>query len=166
MIHPSEISKLAHGLGLGDKTIEKDYVLTWILLAIANFPLSDHIAFKGGTAIKKIYLPEYRYSEDLDFTLIEPQLTNADLQSSIEGLFPWLARAANISLETRRVEAHASGNPTIYLNYVGPLQGSLRSRFLKVDFSRDETLVFPTQRRKVLSPYSDSRELESILVVY
>jgi hypothetical protein len=31
MIRPSEISKLAHKSGLGDKTIEKDYVLTWML---------------------------------------------------------------------------------------------------------------------------------------
>jgi len=39
MIPPGEISRLAHRLKLGDKTIEKDYVLTWILLAIANSPL-------------------------------------------------------------------------------------------------------------------------------
>ena len=32
MIPPSEIARLAHRLGLGDKTIEKDYVLTWVLL--------------------------------------------------------------------------------------------------------------------------------------
>jgi hypothetical protein len=31
MINPAEISKMAHRLGLGDKTIEKDYVLTWVL---------------------------------------------------------------------------------------------------------------------------------------
>ena len=27
--------------------------------------------FKGGTALKKCYFPEYRFSEDLDFTLAE-----------------------------------------------------------------------------------------------
>lgn len=52
MIRPAEISKLAHRLGLGDKTIEKDYVLTWVLLAIADSSLRDLLAFKGGTAIK------------------------------------------------------------------------------------------------------------------
>ena len=45
MIHPGEISKLAHRLGLADKTIEKDYVLTWVLLAIANSPLRGQLAF-------------------------------------------------------------------------------------------------------------------------
>ncbi len=52
MIHPSEISKLAHQLGLGDKTIEKDYVLTWVLFAMVHSPLSEGLAFKGGTAIQ------------------------------------------------------------------------------------------------------------------
>jgi predicted nucleotidyltransferase component of viral defense system len=51
MIRPAEISKLAHRLGLGDKTIEKDYILTWVLLAIAESPLNELLAFKGGTAI-------------------------------------------------------------------------------------------------------------------
>ena len=54
MILPGEIARLAHRLGLGDKTIEKDYVLTWVLLAIANSPLRDRLAFKGGTAITKV----------------------------------------------------------------------------------------------------------------
>jgi len=46
MIPPSEVARLAHRLGLGDKTIEQDYVLTWVLLAIANSPLRDRLAFK------------------------------------------------------------------------------------------------------------------------
>ncbi len=79
MIHSGEVSRLAHRLGLGDKTIEKDYVLTWVLLAIAASPLRDLLAFKGGTAIKKMYVPHYRFSEDLDFTLLDTQRTNADL---------------------------------------------------------------------------------------
>lgn len=88
MIRPAEISKLAHSLGLGDKTIEKDYVLTWVLQAIAVSPLCDLLAFKGGTAIKKMYVPDYRFSEDLDFTLLETNTTDADLQAAIEEAFP------------------------------------------------------------------------------
>ena len=34
MINPGEISKMAHRLGLGEKTIEKHYVLTWVLNAM------------------------------------------------------------------------------------------------------------------------------------
>jgi len=166
MIRSAEISKLAYRLGLGDKTIEKDYVLTWVLLAITASPLNDMLAFKGGTAIKKIYVPDYRFSEDLDFTLLMPNLVNGDLLRAIEALFPWMAREANIPLSTRKVEEHASGNPTIYLNYVGPLRADINSRFLKVDISRDENLVFPIERHPVRSSYSDCQKQQSMLSVY
>jgi len=154
MIPPAEISKMAHQLGMGDKTIEKDYVLTWVLQAIAASPLRDLLAFKGGTAIKKIYMPDYRFSEDLDFTLLDTRRTNADFQ------------AANITLAIRKMEEHAGGNPTVYVNYTGPLQASIASRFLKVDFSRDEVLVFPTEKRSVRSSYSDCQAQRAELVVY
>jgi hypothetical protein len=44
MIFPSEISKLAHQLGLGDKTIEKDYAMTWVLLTPAASPGAISVA--------------------------------------------------------------------------------------------------------------------------
>lgn len=72
MISQSEISKFAAAKIKQDKVIEKDYVLTWILIGLADSSLKDILAFKGGTALKKVYFPDYRYSEDLDFTLLEP----------------------------------------------------------------------------------------------
>ncbi len=165
MIPPGEIARLAHQLGLGDKTIEKDYVLTWALLAIANSPLRDRLAFKGGTALKKIYAPDYRFSEDLDFTLLD-DISNEDLTEEIEALFPWLRHAVNIKLAVRRVETHQTGNPTLYLNYVGPLRGELSSRFFKVDFTHDELLLFPLVEASLQVPYSDCRGRAETLRVY
>ena len=166
MIHSSEISKRAHKFGLGDRTIEKDYVLTWVLHAIANTPLNGQMVFKGGTAIKKMYIPEYRFSEDLDFTLLDSALTNAVLESSIEALFPWLRREANLTLEIRKIDVHASGSPAFYLNYVGPLQGHISSRFLKMDFTRGELLAYPIENLPVLSTYSDLKNRKTLLEVY
>ena len=166
MIHSSEISKLAYKLGLGDKTIEKDYVLTWVLHAIAASSLQGKLAFKGGTAIKKMYVPEYRFSEDLDFTILDSETTNEALEPAIEFLFPWLKQEANLVLEVRRVDVHSSGNPAFYLNYVGPLQGDITSRFLKVDFTRDETLAYPLSSLPIQSTYSDLQNRESVLQVY
>jgi predicted nucleotidyltransferase component of viral defense system len=165
MIPPGEIARLAHRSGLGDKTIEQDYVLTWVLLAIANSPLRDRLAFKGGTAIKKVYEPDYRFSEDLDFTLLD-ETTNEGLTTEVEALFPWLQREVNIVLDVRRVEVHQTGNPAIYLNYVGPLRGGLGSRFFKTDFTRDEWLAFSPAEAQIQSPYSDSRGRNETLLVY
>ena len=165
MIPPSEIARLAHRLRLGDKTIELDYVLTWVLLAIANSPLRDRLAFKGGTAIKKIYKPDYRFSEDLDFTLLD-DTSNEGLQAATEALFPWLRREVNLVLDVRRVEVHQTGNPAIYMNYVGPLRGSLGSRFFKTDFTRDEWLLFPPAEEPLQTPFSDCQGRAETLLVY
>lgn len=141
-------------------------MLTWMLHGISASPLRGLLAFKGGTAIKKMYVPDYRFSEDLDFTLLDIRQTNAELRTAVEELFPWLAREANITLATQRVEEHSSGKSTIYLNYVGPLQAALTSRSLKMDFSKDEDLAFPTEERRVQSSYSDCQARQATLVVY
>jgi len=166
MIRTAEVSKMAHQLGLGDKTIEKDYVLTWILNAISASPLNEILVFKGGTALKKIYIPDYRFSEDLDFTLLAPQYTNSELLAMIESLFPWLAQNVNLNLAVKNVEKHKTGNLTIYIYFSGPLQAQLTNRSLKIDISRDEVLVFPINNKPILSPYSDCLGSKSVLKVY
>ncbi len=51
--------------------LEQDYALSWVLSGIASHPqLSKILVFKGGTALKKCYFGDYRFSQDLDFTLI------------------------------------------------------------------------------------------------
>jgi predicted nucleotidyltransferase component of viral defense system len=52
-------------------TIEKDYAVTNLLLVISQFPKINKMIFKGGTAIKKIYFQDTRFSEDIDFTCID-----------------------------------------------------------------------------------------------
>ena len=165
MIQPAEISRQAFRLGLGDKTIEKDYILTWILLGIANSPLRDRLAFKGGTAIKKIYDAEYRFSEDLDFSVLG-EISNEELFAEIEVIFPWLQREVNITLGVRKTEIHKTGNPAIYLNYIGPLRGDLTSRFLKMDFTHNELLLFPLGEAPLQTPYSDCLKRNELLLVY
>ena len=75
MIKASEIHRKSDALNVSDKQIEKDYVITWILRGLAaNNLLSTNLAFKGGTVLKKVYFEDYRYSEDLDFTLLDEKI--------------------------------------------------------------------------------------------
>jgi len=77
MIKPSEIQRKAREVGVRDQQIEKDYILSWILQGIAQHQnLSKTIVFKGGTVLKKIYFEDYRFSEDLDFTLLITEISN------------------------------------------------------------------------------------------
>ena len=52
--------------------IERDYLLSWVLAGISAAPeLRETLVFKGGTALKKCYFGDYRFSEDLDFSARE-----------------------------------------------------------------------------------------------
>jgi len=52
-----------------NEQVEQDMVICRSLVEIFNEPyLAEHLAFRGGTALHKLYLqPQLRYSEDLDF---------------------------------------------------------------------------------------------------
>lgn len=154
MIRTAEVAKLAHRLGVSQRVIEKDYALSWVLIAIAESDLRREIAFKGGTALKRIYYQQYRFSEDLDFTLRD-DLPEDDLVRAVEALFPSLARRPRLTCALLREPESRTESTTLYVNYVGPLGASLDSRFLKVDFSRGELLLDPPDDRLLTAPYRD-----------
>ena len=60
-------------------TLERDYLQSWILSAISlSENLHSSLVFKGGTALKKCYFGNYRFSEDLDFSAL-PEAPQGDL---------------------------------------------------------------------------------------
>lgn len=171
MIPRAELQRLAHRLKMNELVLEKDYVLTWVLLGIADSDMQSLVAFKGGTALKKIYFPDYRYSEDLDFTVTEE--TDADiLVSYLQLVLDDLSKSQGFQfvIPLERIEAR-SDSITIYVSFVGPLQAKLGSRDIKVDFTLSEKLIFPVEPRTIHCVYSDAVErkiktysLEEILV--
>lgn len=70
VISRAELQRLANREKVALGMLEKDYVLTEVLKALSQVPeLSELFIFKGGTALRKVYFPGWRYSEDLDFTV-------------------------------------------------------------------------------------------------
>lgn len=69
----NDLRRRARKTGFNVATLEKDYALTWLLSGIywEDSTLRDILIFKGGTAIRKIYFPEWRLSEDMDFTIMQ-----------------------------------------------------------------------------------------------
>ena len=66
MIPQREIKEKARELRVPVSTIERDYAQNWILKNLSSMD----IALKGGTGIRKAYIENYRFSDDLDFTLL------------------------------------------------------------------------------------------------
>lgn len=151
MIRSAEIQKKANKERVRDTQIEKDYILTWILSGVANNDvLSNALAFKGGTVLKKFYFKDYRYSEDLDFTLVNDGLSNEAIQDAFQEVFRYVREEANIPLAMEDFGIHETGNVNFYITYVGPLGGVGTNKRVKVDISRTEkmrSLLSRTQPR-------------------
>jgi len=171
MIKPGEIQKWANKVGVRDSQIEKDYILSWILCGIANHSdLSKEIVFKGGTVLKKVYFDNYRYSEDLDFTLITDR-SNDQLKEWFDQVFEYIKEEANIPLEIIDQNDHEDGGMNFYISYIGPFGGDGSNKKVKVDISRSEELVFDPITKSVIINYSDLTDyqllcypLEEVLV--
>jgi predicted nucleotidyltransferase component of viral defense system len=162
MISLREVQRLAFEERMPEQAIERDYVLTWVLSEIARHPtLGTQAMLKGGTAIKKLYLPDWRYSEDLDFTLRTPWETEP-LVTALDEVNTACTRSAGFevavaSQEPRR-QADRLRSLTVYLAYLGPLRRTRRWRELKVDFTADELIVESPVRCPLPHIYSDEIE--------
>lgn len=130
MIDKSEIIEFSREFGLRANVIEKDYVLGWVLAGIFNHSeIGANWVFKGGTCLKKCYFETYRFSEDLDFTLTDPNHLNQDfLIKSFEDISEWVYDATGIEIpkdlvrfdvyKNKRGGMSAQGR----IGYRGPLQ--------------------------------------------
>lgn len=172
MIKPGEIQQKAREAGVRDQQIEKDYVLSWILLGIAQHQqLSKRIVFKGGAVLKKIYFEDFRFSEVLDFTLLNKEITNDQIFKWFSETFEFVREEANIPLEVIDNNEHEDGGINFYISFIGPLGGQGNNKRVKIDISRSEQLVFEPVLKGVFIKYSDLEEhqllcypLEEVLV--
>ena len=106
-----------------EDVLERDYCLAWFLAALAESDLKKALAFKGGTALKRCYFSDYRFSEDLDFTLIEAT-SFEDLRHRLEPVYAALRERSGITFAFDREDHQKHANSyTFYLKYVGPLPG-------------------------------------------
>ncbi len=172
MIKPGEIQQKANAVGVRDQQIEKDYILSWILFGIAKHEqLSKAIVFKGGTVLKKVYFEDYRFSEDLDFTVLNAEISNEQIFSWFNEVFEFIKDEANIPLDIIDNNEHEDGGINFYISYIGPLGGQGNNKRVKVDISRSEQLVFEPVMNDVIIGYTDLEEhqllcypLEEVLV--
>jgi len=161
MILPKEISRIAARHKVRDTQIEKDYVLTWLLFSIAKQSLlREMLVFKGGTALKKVWFEDYRFSEDLDFTLMDDALADADILANFETAFEFARREANLTfqLPSSNIAHHDSGSLQLYVHYIGPLKGQLGSRDVKIDITRGEIIETEVLEKPIFRAYTDLEE--------
>lgn len=164
MISKQELMQLRTEWQLDVGVIEKDYVLGWMLAAIAATPaLADSWIFKGGTCLRKCYYETYRFSEDLDFTIIDAGPESPDELTSIFGrVASWLEQESGIELlvDDRSFvqRRNLRGRPTVQgrLAYRGPNPQRGTPPKLKLDITSDEVLVESPVMRSIVHSYGDN----------
>ncbi len=163
MIPKQELLDLATDFGLRPDVVEKDYALGWMLAALGEHPdTRDTWLFKGGTCLKKCFFETYRFSEDLDFTLLEPaHLDAAFLNKLFADIATWIYDETGMVLPPDARKADVFTNPRGgtsaegRLGYRGPLGRTGDAPRIKLDLTDHERVVLDPDRREVHHPYTD-----------
>jgi predicted nucleotidyltransferase component of viral defense system len=163
VIDAQDIIELAGELSLDPSVVEKDYVLGWLLAGIAQHPeLGRRWVFKGGTCLKKVFFETYRFSEDLDFTLLaEDHVDEEFLRRTLREVAEWVYREAGIEVPVAQIRAQVFQNPRGHpaaearIYYRGPLRprGSLPR--IKLDLTADERVVLDAVDLPISHPFGD-----------
>jgi len=173
MIPQRNISLLSNRLAseggrrIPEAVLERDYCLAWFLVGLSGLPLSKRLIFKGGTALKRCYFGDYRFSEDLDFTLAEATQLETIL-AELEDVYVKVQQASGVLIRHSREDRRKHENShTFYLAYEGPLP-SASAKEVKVDITISEQIVMPVQKRPVLKGYDEYSDLpeDAHILVY
>jgi predicted nucleotidyltransferase component of viral defense system len=166
MILKKEIEKIALQEKVSRGTVDKDWVLGHFIDAIFSIPLCrDSLVFKGGTCLKKCYIPDYRFSEDLDFTSINPHFVLD--QQLLQQITDMITQRAEIPLFIDSIKKLKHREmPTGYAaiikfwgadhskNQAPPPPERWRTS-VKIEIILYEKMVFPVSLRPIKHAYSD-----------
>jgi hypothetical protein len=148
----------AGGRRIPEAVLERDYCLAWFLVGLSRAPLRELLAFKGGTALKLCYFGEYRFSEDLDFTLTA-DAPFEKIRSELDPVFEEVRRASGIAFRFERQDRDSHANShTFYLGYEGPLPARAAAQ-VKVDVTIKERVVRPLAEPPVVRGYDEYEDL-------
>ena len=143
------------GRCIPEAILERDYCLAWFLVGLSRTPLKERLSFKGGTALKRCYFGDYRFSEDLDFTLAA-EVSFELIRKELDPVFAEVSRSSGVSMRFAREDTKSHQNSyTFYLSYEGPLPPTTRAKKVKVDVTISEEIVFPLESRRVLRAYTE-----------
>lgn len=172
MIRKQGILDRAAEWGLRPEVVEKDYVLGWLLAAIASSDVGTLWILKGGTCIKKCFLETYRFSEDLDFSLLpEAPYSVEAIGAALHEILPGLHERSGIEFPLDLVDVrprrNKQGQETFQarIAYNGPLAIPGYPRVL-LDITQNEPVFDPPDARAVLHPYPDELPRDSRVLTY
>ncbi|HEV56532.1 MAG TPA: nucleotidyl transferase AbiEii/AbiGii toxin family protein [Phycisphaerales bacterium] len=149
-------------LGTPWEVLERDYLLSWILAGIDQMDsLRDALIFKGGSALKKCWFGDYRFSEDLDFSGTGDVPTGKAMEEAMQEVcgaaVRLLGEYAPIEIVCERYTEkapHPGGQEAFTIRARLPWQKEAHTRVM-VEVSVDEKVLKATPRRAVIHEYGE-----------
>jgi len=172
MIRKQDILDRAAEWQLRPDIVEKDYVLGWLLAGIALSELRARWVFKGGTCIKKCFFETYRFSEDLDFSLLPDAPYSAEaIRATLLAIVASVRELSGIDFPDDLVEVRPRRNRQDQLTfqcrigYRGPRAVPGYPRVL-LDLTQHEAVLSTPEPRSVLHPYPDELPQNAAVLTY
>lgn len=156
MIPLAEINIIANKYQVSVETIEKDYAISWILFCLMRGKLKENFIFYGGTAIKRIYFEDHRFSEDIDL-LSENKITLSELLQELNSLLLHAREKANLILTVNQNNIIATKNRIqLLVQYSGYEEIIGAPKEIRLDLTMNVQLFGKTNNKKIIASYSDS----------
>lgn len=157
-------------LGTPWEILERDYILSWILAGISHVRLlEDTLVCKGGTALKKCYFGEYRFSEDLDFSGLRGVPTGEVMESAIREACNMavnlLEEYAPVRIEFERYterDPHPKGQEAFTIHAQLPWQRKPQTRVM-IETAIDEKIFKPVKKRTIIHEYGEHLKVEVLV---
>ena len=149
MIPEIEFKENARMFNVPISSIERDYAQSWLLAHLPN------MAFKGGTGIRKAYINNYRFSDDLDFTLLE-RSNFKDLTNKIKNAMNETRKVSGISF-LDDIKSEEAKNGYVFNIYFRILRSAGDPLKIKMDITKkeNEIIINPIQKKNIIHIYSD-----------
>ena len=169
MILQKEIVEKAQEWKVPPDTVDKDYVLGHFLSVFVAHN-KDNLVFKGGTCLRKCYIENYRFSEDLDFTALNKDFVLE--QKTLEVVANEVTEQTGILFYIEPVKPvlfndqpkgfqvkikHWGANHS--KNQPPPPHNRWNTK-IKLEVSTDELVLLNTEMRTIMHPYSDETTVE------
>lgn len=142
--------------------IEKDYALSYLLKAISIAEgLGDALVLKGGTALRKLYFRDYRFSEDLDYSTREIgpiARLDARFNAAIQIAENLLRDRGAFRVEHQALilrETHLAGQSCYIVRVKFPYHREALCR-LKVEITIDEPILLRPARRSIVHDFAEN----------
>ena len=157
----SRLLRASRAAAVPQDIVEKDYALSYVLAGVYGHDwLRGRLLLKGGTALRRLYFGEYRFSEDLDFSAVDmdaEQPLDEPLRQAAELALGLLSQSGPFESSFTRYEErepHPRAQQAFVIRLRFPWHREALCR-LKLEVTADEPVLLHPEKRRLIHGYEE-----------